>query len=262
MFTYNFSVRDLEYFLLVLTRITCFVHTAPFFSMNNVPRLAKVGFSLFVAFLSYIVIVPHPVLEYSTVIGYAYLVIREALCGVAIGFCANVSMYVLQFAGSNIDRDIGLAMVSLFDPMTRQQTGFTGSLYQYAFMLILMITNLHHYVLKAFLESFTMIPVGHVPLPTEGMVNVMAKYVLDAFILAFKIYLPIYAAMLLLNSVLGILAKVAPQMNMFSVGVQIKIIVGFVALIATVSLIPLMADMIGGEMKRMITNIIEVMSAG
>lgn len=220
------------------------------------------GFSIFIAFLAYMVVVPHQVLQYNTVVGYGILVVKEAFCGVTIGFCANLALYVLQFAGSNIDRDIGLAMVSIFDPMTRQQTGFTGSLYQYAFMLILMITGLHHYVLRAFFESFTMIPTGQAGFPTEGLVNVVIQYVMDSFIIAFRIYLPVYAAMLLLNSVLGILAKVAPQMNMFSVGVQIKIFVGFMTLIATASLIPIMSDYISGEMKRMVTNVIEVMTAG
>jgi flagellar biosynthetic protein FliR len=181
---------------------------------------------------------------------------------VTIGFCANLALYVLQFAGSNIDRDIGLAMVSIFDPMTRQQTGFTGSLYQYAFMLIMMITNLHHYILKAFFEGITLIPIGSVQLPSENLIKVMTGYIMDAFIIAFRIYLPIYATMLLLNSVLGILAKVVPQMNMFSVGVQLKIIVGFTALIMTTSLIPVMSGMISAEMKKMITNVIEVISTG
>ncbi len=262
MFTYNLSIRDFEYYLLLLTRISCFVYVAPFFGMNNVPHRVKIGLSMFVAFLTYVAVVPHQTLEYSTVLGYALLVLKEAACGLIIGFAANLAMYVLQFAGSNIDRDIGLAMVSIFDPMTRQQTGFTGSLYQYAFMLILMITNLHHYVLKAFFESFTMIPVGRVIMNGDGLVTMITGYVMDSFILAFRIYLPIYAAMLILNSVLGILAKVAPQMNMFSVGVQIKIFVGFAALIATASLIPVMSGFISDEMKRMVTNAVRVLSRG
>ncbi len=262
MFTYNFSIKDFEYFLLLLTRIGCFIHTAPFFGMNNVPRMLKNGFALLVAFLTYIVVVPHQTLEYTTLLGYAALVLKEAACGLTIGFAANLAVYVLQFAGSNIDRDIGLAMVSIFDPMTRQQTGFTGSLYQYAFMLILMLTDLHHYVFRAFFEGFTLIPVGKASLNGAGLVNMMTGYVMDSFILAFRIYLPIYAAMLLLNSVLGILAKVAPQMNMFSVGVQIKIFVGFSALIATASLLPVMTDFLSDEMKRMVTNAVRVLSRG
>jgi flagellar biosynthetic protein FliR len=107
-----------------------------------------------------------------------------------------------------------------------------------------------------------MIPMGHASLQGEGLVYVVTGYIMDSFIIAFRIYLPIYATMLLLNSVLGIVATVAPQMNMFSVGVQLKIFVGFAALIATTSLIPVMSDYIAGEMKRMVTNIVEVMSSG
>ena len=95
MFNYSFSIQDLEFYLLVVTRVSCFVFAAPFFSTNNVPRRVKVGFSLVVAFLLYRFVVPHYVLQYDTLLGYASLVIKEAMAGVLLGLSTNLCMYIM-----------------------------------------------------------------------------------------------------------------------------------------------------------------------
>ncbi len=155
--------------------------------------------------------------------------------------------------------DIGLSMVNMFDPVTRQQTGFTGTLYQYGVLLMLIGTNMHHWLLRAFVDAFSLIPVGRVNIQTESIVTVIGGFITNAFIIAFRIYLPIFAVMMLLNSILGILAKVAPQLNMFAVGVQLKMIVGFSALILTAGLLPVMSDLIFSQMKTMVRSVVEVM---
>ncbi|MBO6148653.1 MAG: flagellar biosynthetic protein FliR [Lachnospiraceae bacterium] len=260
MLRFSFTVRDLEYFLLLLTRITCFVHTAPIFSTGNVPRRFKVIFSLCIASLLYEFMLSHAELEYSTLIGYAALVLKEASCGLIIGFVGNMCMSMLQFAGSLTDMDIGLSMVSLFDPVTRQQTGFSGSLYQYAFLLMLLVSGQHHYILRAFIEGYSLIPLGHSGFNANLMLTAMMGFITNAFLVALRIYLPIYATMILLNSTLGVLAKVAPQMNMFAVGIQLKIFVGFTALILTARLLPMVSDFVFQQMRSMMTDIVRAMA--
>ena len=260
MFTYNFSVRDLEYFLLVLTRISCFVYTAPFFSTANVPKRVKLGLSFFVAMVLYRFVIPHSTLNYTTIMGYAALVISEAACGLAIGFVAEICMSVLSLAGSRIDMDIGLSMVQMFDPTSRQQIGFSGTLYRYAILLLLIGTNMHHWLLRAFVDAFSLIPIGHVSVRMENMVSVIVGFMTDAFIIAFRIYLPIFAVMMLLNSILGILAKVAPQLNMFAVGIQIKVLTGLGILFFSSVMLPDAANFIYEQMKRMVVTFVEAMS--
>ena len=77
--------------------------------------------------------------------------------------------------------------------------------------------------------------------------------------IAFRIMLPVFACIMILNSILGIMAKVAPQMNMFAVGIQLKIIVGFLVLFITITLLPSIADMIFTEMRKMMVLFIEGM---
>ncbi|MCR5775002.1 MAG: flagellar biosynthetic protein FliR [Lachnospiraceae bacterium] len=254
MINYSFSIQDLEFYLLVVTRVSCFVFAAPFFSTQNVPRRVKVGFSLFVAFLLYRFVVPHYVLQYETVIGYAVLVLKEAIAGVLLGFSTNLCMYIMQFVGTLSDMDIGLSMVSFFDPVTRVNTGFTGTLYQYSILLILCVTDMYQWIFRAFVDSYDLIPTGRIAFDVDNLFVAMAAFMTDYVVIGFRIFMPIFAVMLLLNAVLGIMAKIAPQMNMFSVGMQIKILVGLGALFLTIGMLPSISDFIFSEMKVMFEN--------
>lgn len=259
MINYSLSVQDLEFFLLILTRVSCFVHTAPFFNNTSTPRRVKVAVSVFISLLVYNFIARHTTLEYNTLMGYMILVIHEASCGLIIGFMSNICLQTVLFAGALIDMDIGISMVNLFDPVSRTQVGFTGVLYQYALILVLLATNFHHYLLRAFVRTFELIPLGHVILDADKLFVLATKFLVRSFEIAFEIFLPVFTVMLLLNVVLGILAKVAPQMNMFSVGIQIKILVGMSVLILSCSLLPYVADYIFGQMKEVITQAVNAM---
>lgn len=80
-----------------------------------------------------------------------------------------------------------------------------------------------------------------------------------SFVIAFRIVLPVFACMMILNCILGIMAKVAPQMNMFAVGMQMKVLLGLTVLFLTVMLLPGISDFVFKEMKRMIVSMIEGM---
>jgi flagellar biosynthetic protein FliR len=85
----------------------------------------------------------------------------------------------------------------------------------------------------------------------------MIQFMTDFITISFRLCLPIVAAMLLLNAILGVLAKTAPQVNMFSVGIQIKIIVGLGILFLTIGTIPSASEFIFKEMKIMVTAMVE-----
>ena len=95
----------------------------------------------------------------------------------------------------------------------------------------------------------------------ESLFEAMAAFMTDYIIIGFRIFLPIFGVMLLLNSVLGIMAKIAPQMNMFSVGMQIKILVGLGTLFLTMNMLPSISDFIFSEMQVMFENFAGGMSA-
>lgn len=258
MIDISFTYEDLEYFLLILVRISCFVYAAPFFSMSNVPRRVKVGFSIFLAYLLYNAL-DHNEVVYSSLMGYAVIVMKEALTGFLIGWGAQICASVTSFAGSIADMEIGLSMVSLMDPTTRQQATFTGVFYQYMFTLVMIISGLYQYLLSALVDTFTLVPINGAVFKTEALLSSVILFLGQYVEVGFRIILPIFCAMIFLNCVLGILAKVSPQLNMFAVGIQFKVLVGLGILFLSIRMLPTLADHIFILMKRMIVSFVEGM---
>ena len=88
----------------------------------------------------------------------------------------------------------------------------------------------------------------------------MLIFLRDYLALGFRLCLPVFASMLLLNAILGILAKVSPQLNMFAVGIQLKILMGLGVLFLTVGMLPTASTAILSEMKKMITLFAEAIT--
>ena len=219
-----------------------FVYLAPFYGMKGVPNQVKIGLSFFVSILLFHVTQPHEALVYNTVWGYAMIVAKEALTGLFLGFGVSVCTSVVAFAGRIIDMETGLSMVNLMDPTTKEMSSMTGVFYQYAVTLILMVSGMHRYLLKALAETYILIPVNGAIFHSDKLMETMLLFLKDYILIGFRICLPVFAVMLLLNSVLGIMAKVSPQMNMFAVGLQLKVLVGLCVLFVTVRMLPGVAD--------------------
>lgn len=245
-----FTVEHLEFYLAVVVRIAGFVYTAPFFGLSNVPQRAKLLLSMAASLVIYFAL-PYERLEYAGVIGYAGLVVLEAVAGMLLGLFANLACLILQFAGQLIDTEVGFSMATTMDPSSRMQVTVSSNILNYAVLLTMVATNLHLYVLRAVIDSFTLIPVGKVslsPLLYEGYLG----FLLDYMVLAFRIVLPVFAALLVVNVVLAILAKASPQLNMFVVGFQLKIFVGLSVLTLMMLVLPGISDIIFEKMMEML----------
>lgn len=258
MIEYTFSLETFEIFLLILVRVSCFMVLAPFYGMTNVPAKLKIGLSFFVSILIF-GFVDQSYVEYTGIIGYAVIVLKEGITGLLLGLAANVCNSIILFAGNIIDMDIGLAMAMEFDPINNTQVTITGNLYNYFILLLLVATNMHHFILNAFVDAFTVVPINGQAFDWNSLLTSMTRYMGDMFVIAFRIVLPVFACIMILNCILGIMAKVSPQMNMFAVGMQLKVMVGLLVLLLTVELLPSIANFIFTEMKRLMVLFIEGM---
>ena len=182
MINYTFSLVDFEILLLVLVRISCFVFVAPFYGLGNVPVRVKIGLSVVIAILVS-GFADQSAITYTGVIGYAVIVLREGITGLLIGLVANICNSIILFAGNIIDMDVGLAMAQEFDPMMKTQVTITGNLYQYFVLLLMLVTNMHHYILQALIDSYQMIPAnGQVfdwAVIADSWIQVYGRYVCD-----------------------------------------------------------------------------------
>ena len=261
MITIPFSIYNIEFFLLVFIRIISAVYLAPFWGSSNSPRHAKIGISFFLAMIVANNLTYTPV-RYTTIIGYAVIVLKEVAVGLLIGFFANICMTIITFAGQIIDIDIGFSMVTLFDPVNRMQVSITGNFYQYLVLLVMIVTNMHFFVISALVDSFKVVPVGEIQYNSEKLFEVFLKFMQDYFIIGFRIVLPVFASILLLNAILAILAKASPQTNMFVEGLQLKVFLGMAVLVVTVMYLPSISDFVFSEMKEIVNLVIKAMYKG
>ena len=251
MIQYEVALEQLEIFVLILMRIASFIYVAPFFNTANVPRRTKIGLAFFVTVLVYSV-KPDMTVEYSGIIGYAVVVLQE---GAMASFCVQIIM----FAGKMIDMDTGLAMAQIMDPTTNVQVGIFGNFYYYILLLLLMVSGLYRYLISAIVETYNVIPIGQVKF-SASIYNDIIGFMSDYFVIGFRIALPVFSAILLLNVILAILARIAPQMNMFVVGMQLKIFVGIFAVFFTIVMMPAVSTFIEDEIKTLMASLVRGMS--
>ena len=244
----TFNLIYFEYFLLILVRIATFMFVAPFFNQQGVPAMTKIGWASLVSIV--ILYTLHPEEElYHSAFGYGVMVVLEATTGLILGFAAYIASTIIVFAGNLIDMEIGFSMVTEFDPSQRMQVTVTGSIYNYFMLILLVVSDFHRYLVRAIVDSFKIVPLGGVQLNREVLLSSITLAIVNYFIVAFRIMLPVFATLMIINCVLGIMAKVAPQMNMFAVGIQIKLLAGLAVLLIVSFLFPEVVGLIMDEMK-------------
>ena len=215
----------------------------------------KAAISVFLTIIVVSLIPVEPVV-YNTVFGLALLVFKEALVGLLIGFIASICTKIISFSGQLLDMEIGFSMANEFDPINQSQVTVTGNLLTYLVMLTLLVTNLHYYLIRAIIATYKLIPIGKA-IFSVNMYKIMIKFLTDFFVIGFRIILPVFAATLIVNTVLGILAKISPQLNMFVVGFQLKIFIGLLVLLVVVAMLPGITSFIVTEMKEMLEYLLK-----
>lgn len=258
MVNYTVTLKTLELFFLVLVRMTAFVSVAPFFGMANTPARVKVGVSFFTSFLLFGML-DMKELEYAGMLEYSTIVVKETVTGLMIGFGAYICTTIVLFTGNMIDMEMGLSMATMFDPTTKMQTTITGSMYNYFIMLMLLSLNMHIYILRAVVDSYKLIPVNGQNFQWDHLMRTMIRYMTDSMVIGFRIVLPVFVCIMILNCILGVMAKVSPQMNMFSIGMQLKMLVGFVVIYLMIDLFPNVSSFVYKEIRTMVTSIIKGM---
>ena len=255
MLDYSFSYGDLEIFLLILVRITSFVYVAPFFGGRQSPNLVKIGFSLLFTILLYGAVPFNPP-DYDTIAGYTVIVLKEVMAGFLIGFAVQICEMIAAFAGTVVDMQIGLSMVSIFDNNTNQQVTITGSLYSQYLTVVLILSGMYQYILRALADSFILIPINGAVINSDRLLASILGFMRDYIVIGFRICLPIFIITFITNVILGVLAKVSPQMNMFAVGIQIKIIIGLLIMFVTVSMLNDASNFVFINMKELMEEFV------
>ena len=150
-------------------------------------------------------------------------------------------------------------MVTIFDPNSNDNVTISGVLYQYVLMTMLIISGMYRFIIRALADSFQLIPVNGAVFHTDKILNAMLTFMSDYIVIGFRICLPVFVVTFVLNMVLGILAKVSPQLNMFAIGIELKILVGLSVMYLTCSMLSGASDFIFQNMKKLMQAFAEGM---
>lgn len=251
----SIETLKLEAFLMVLVRIACFVAIAPVFGHKSINARLRVLIAACISLTVFTAMDPD-MPEYSSVFGFTFLLLKEAAVGLALGFVSSLVMAIITMAGEFIDREIGFSMAQSFDINSGVMTTITANMYDKLIYLIILITNLHYYILKAIVRSFEVIPLGSFKLNVSFMYMQIIDFIVEFFIIGFRIAMPIFIAATIMNIILGVMTKSSPQMNMFAIGIQMKIILGMLALAIMIMFVPNITNYLMEKMDSMLTSLL------
>lgn len=212
----------------------------PIFGRKNVPAILKVGLSLIIA-LGLLPALPAANPQIDSLLIFSLIVFKEMLVGFAIGMMMNMFISALLIAGESIDMQLGLGMGKIYDPLTSTSMALTGTVYNILFTLMFFISNGHLTVIRIVARSCELFPLGKDIFNFEAGGYIVLIFG-DILILALKLAIPIIAIELITEVGLGILMRLVQQINVFVIGLQVRLAVGLVVVVLTLPIVSRILD--------------------
>jgi flagellar biosynthesis protein FliR len=229
-----YKLNEIQFILfgLALIRLIALFVSWPVFGESNVPVALKVLASLSITFLIFPVIsVPKESIEAINQ-ALPFMVIREVLIGLLIGYIARFFFFAFAMAGELISITMGLASAQMFNPSLGAQTSATSQFYLILATLFFLATNGHHILLSGLVQSFEFLPISNNWFETKEFFNFAAN-AQEIILIGVKLSAPILISILVVNVVLGICGKTVPQLNVLVTSFAVNIFVGLAILIVS-----------------------------
>lgn len=209
--------------------------SAPIFSQRAIPMRAKIGLAFLVALCAQGVLPNQPVISVNGAEALG-AVAQQVAVGLAIGFSVRLVFVAIELAGEIIGLQMGLNFASFFDPTSNAQVSAVARFFSYMAMLMFIAINGHLLILMAIVKSFDRFPVNGNFLQALGQMR-LHEMGASIFSSALWIALPMIGLLLFVNLTLGIISRVAPQMNIYAVGFPVTLTVGMLGIVATLPML-------------------------
>lgn len=218
------DLAGLNLFFLIVSRMSGFVLFNPLLGRSNVPAYVKSGFILLLSFTTYSMTTMTPP-EIGTILEMGILCLLELGLGYLLGVAVNLFFYIPLLGGETIDIQMGMSMGRTYDPSSQASATVTATLLNVLMSLLFFAANGHVTLLRIMLTSGDVVPFGQVMLGRNVLWSLVELFV-ECTTLAIKLCMPILAAELLGQVGMGILMKVIPQINVFAINIELKVIIG------------------------------------
>lgn len=221
--------ENIDVLMLILVRVSAFLIFLPVLSGMSIPMQARLFFAFVMSAAIYSSGIVTIVTFHDSPAGFIMLILTEVATGALMGFILFFIFNAILFAGQFIDFSMGFAMVNVLDPIQQIQVPVMGNiLTMSAFALLVAVGGLHLFI-QMFFDSFRLIPIGSAfILGNAPLMDFMVWTLVGFAILAVRIALPVVGAMLIIDVCLGIMVKAVPTMNVFVVGMPLKVLVGLI----------------------------------
>ncbi len=216
--------------LLVFARMGGLLGMTPLFARRNVPSTVRAG----LVFLMTALIAPTVTvtgLPARDSLALVVAMLKELFVGFACGYVFQIYYYMLFFAGDILDTHFGMSMAKVFDPGTNIQMSVSGTLLNLLFVMYIFATDSHLLLIRIFAGSFQVLPAGAVVLGPD-IWEYFIQLFISAFSMAIRLALPFMAAEFVLELSMGVLMKLIPQIHIFVINIQFKMLLGMLLLLA------------------------------
>jgi flagellar biosynthesis protein FliR len=221
----------------------------PVLGSRNVPMRVRIALAGLIVLAAQPSLPAMPAVPLDSAPG-AMLVAQNVLLGLAMGFAVRLVFAAIEFAGELIGLQMGLNFAAFFDPLSASTATTTSRFFGTTVSWLFVVLNGHLLVTAAMVDSFTAFPVGPEPL-AFFRVTTPQVWGAEVFRTGLWIALPLVAMLLLVNLVLGVISRVAPQINIFAVGFPVTLGVGLLGMLLT---LPLLQAPFVMALERMLAN--------
>ena len=245
---------EFMFFCLVLMRMSGFVLLNPVLGRRNIPGIFRVALVFMLSVVIYLAENTGDVTEFVENINtleFGFLLIKEFACGYILGFVMVLFEFILTNAGFIIDFQMGLSMATVYDPQNGAQIAVTGQMLQIYYMLIFFAVDGHLALMKILLTSADVVPYGAIVIGSQ-QANALVTLFVECVVLSIKLAFPVIAIEFLLEMAVGMLIKIIPQVNLFVLNLELKIVLGILILLLLISPIgEFMQDIISDMLSEM-----------
>jgi flagellar biosynthesis protein FliR len=220
-------------FVLVMCRISGLFLLAPVFSGRMIPMQAKLIIAGAISFTMMPLVTSTGVPQGLAVVP---VMVKEVVVGLAFALSLGAIGAAVQFAASILDTMIGFSYAALIDPINQSPAAILGQLYSLFSVLVFMMIGGDRLMIMGVAKSYDLVPVGEVP--SFARMGALATHsITQVGLVGLEIGAPVIIALVLVDIAFGLVARAAPQMNVFVVGLPAKILVGFAAIGASLAFV-------------------------
>jgi flagellar biosynthetic protein FliR len=230
-------------------RVLALFSAMPVIAQVGVPARLRIALALLVAFCVQATIPATQPIELASAAGFMAIV-QQVLIGVSLGFSARIVITAVEYAGELVGLQMGLNFASFFNPMTGGEETSVSRFYNVAVSWLFIVTGGHLLLIAAVTQSFTAFPVSSEPFAFLRAVEPQ-RWGAEIFSTGLWIALPLVAMLLFTNLVLGVISRVAQQMNIFAIGFPITLAVGLLGVLLT---LPMMQAPFTMALERMLAQ--------